>query len=73
MLSVNVLSMEPQKNMTIDRLAQLGEERAQGIDKEVRGVKDGVKSVQELVIAVKHWTDSRSCRTHGHPTRHHYP
>ena len=59
--------------MTIDRLAQLGEERAQGIDKEVRGVKDGVKSVKELVIAVKHWTDSRRCRAHGHPTRHRYP
>ena len=62
MLSGNALSMESQKNMTIDRLAQLGEERAQGIDKEVRGVKDGVKSVKVLVTG-KRWTDSRSCRS----------
>jgi hypothetical protein len=61
MLLGNALSMEPQKNMTTDRLTQLGEERAQGID-EVRGVKDGVKSVKELVTG-KRWTDSRSCRS----------
>lgn len=45
----NEKGMEKKKKMTIDGLAQLTEERIQGVEKEVRAVKELVIVVVDLV------------------------